>query len=93
VTLGLLKDQATAAPGYESPPRRPAWMEHAEAKAPTPTALGMVVSLLGGHGIPPRQASRAANVQKTQASIGSSSMLYAVGNIRFSTPEANFFWS
>jgi len=93
VTLSLLKDQATAAPGYgiTAAPAPDGWTYAEGEGADTYRSSRMVVSLLGGHGHSPAPATKPAeptNVQKTQTSIGkffNGSTPWA--DIRFSTPD------
>jgi alpha-D-xyloside xylohydrolase len=93
VTLSLLKDQATAAPGYGvvASPAPDGWKYNEGEEAHTYQSSRMVVTLLGGRGKAKSATEPDApltNVQKTQASIGkffNGSTPWA--DIRFSTPD------
>ena len=96
VTLSMLKDQATAAPGYGiSATAAPnGWQYEEGTDADTYRSSRMVVSLLGGSKAAPAStkpatpAAELTNVEKTQRSIGK----YFGGStpwadIKFSTPD------
>ena len=92
VTLSLLKDQATAAPGFGivAKPAAEGWSHEEGESAETYRSSRMVVTLLGGHGHASNASTNAplTNNQKTQASIGkffNGSAPWA--DIRFTTPD------
>ena len=92
VTLSLLKNQATAAPGYgiAASPVPEGWSYQQEAGADTYRSSRMVVSLVGGHDSDKVSQSGVAltNVQKKQRSIATFFNGSTPGaDIRFSTPE------
>ena len=92
VTLSLLKDKATDAPGYGivASPVPEGWSYQQEAGADTYRSSRMVVSLVRGHDSDEVSQSGAAltNVQKTQRSIATFFNGSTPGaDIRFSTPE------
>jgi alpha-D-xyloside xylohydrolase len=90
VTLSLLKDQATAAPGYGvvASPVPQGWSYEEGESSSTYRSAQMVVTLLGGRGQgSSTPAGPATNIQKTQASIATffnGSAPWA--DIQFSTP-------
>ena len=92
VTLSLLKNQASAAPGYgiAASPVPEGWSHQREAGADSYRSSRMVVSLVNGHDSDEASQSGKAptNVQKTQKSIATFFNGSAPGaDIRFSTPE------